>query len=138
LSSLVLIPALRRDVGPWSPWHRFVAARHEVDRLLFAEIAERRAQPPDTLAPRTDVLSLLLQARDEDGAPLTDHELRDELMTLLLAGHETTATALPGPSSCSTAAPTPWPARPPRCAQPARTTRRHGSTPSPPSRCASS
>jgi cytochrome P450 len=94
LSSLVLIPALRRDFGPLSPWRRFLDAREEVDRLLFAEIAERRAAPPEELAARTDVLSLLLQARDEDGEPLTDHELRDELMTLLLAGHETTATAL--------------------------------------------
>jgi cytochrome P450 family 135 len=92
LASLVLLPALRRDVGPWSPWRRFVDARAAVDRLLFDEIAERRDAPG--LSERTDVLSLLLQARDEDGAPLADHELRDELMTLLLAGHETTATAL--------------------------------------------
>ena len=48
---------------------------------------------PD-LDERTDVLSLLLRARDEDGAPLTDRELRDELMTMLVAGHETTATGL--------------------------------------------
>jgi hypothetical protein len=92
LSSLVLLPALRRDFGPWSPWRQFVDARAAVDRLLFDEIAERRRDP--RLGERTDVLSLLLQARDEDGSPLTDQELRDELMTLLLAGHETTATAL--------------------------------------------
>jgi cytochrome P450 len=92
LSSLVLLPALRRDFGPRSPWTRFLAARDAVDALLLAEIAARRADPG--LADRTDVLSLLLAARDEDGAPLTDRELRDELMTLLLAGHETTATAL--------------------------------------------
>jgi cytochrome P450 len=92
LSSLILLPALRRDFGPWWPWRQFLAAREAVDALLYAEIAERRGDP--ALAERTDVLSLLLQARDEDGAPLTDAELRDELMTLLLAGHETTATAL--------------------------------------------
>jgi hypothetical protein len=92
LSSLILLPALRRDFGPWWPWRHFLAARAAVDALLYAEIAERRDDP--ALAERTDVLSLLLQARDEDGAPLTDAELRDELMTLLLAGHETTATAL--------------------------------------------
>lgn len=91
-SSLLLLPALRRDLGPRSPWRRFVAARTAVDALLYEQIAERRADP--ALAQRTDILSLLLQARDEDGAPLTDHELRDELMTLLLAGHETTASAL--------------------------------------------
>ena len=62
------------------------------DVLLFEEIAERRAS--GDLAERGDILSLLLQATDENGAPLSDRELRDELMTLLVAGHETTATAL--------------------------------------------
>src|SRR4051812_35010621 len=92
LSTLVLLPAFRREFGPWSPWQRFIAARAQVDALLFEEIASRREDP--RLEERADVLSLLLQARDEDGAPLTDRELRDELMTLVLAGHETTATAL--------------------------------------------
>ncbi|MBI5104606.1 MAG: cytochrome P450 [Solirubrobacterales bacterium] len=92
LSTLVLLPAFRRDLGPRSPWRRFLAARAAVDRVLFEEIAERRTRAD--LAERTDVLSLLVQARDEEGEPLTDRELRDELMTLLLAGHETTATAL--------------------------------------------
>jgi cytochrome P450 len=91
-SSLLLLPALRRDLGPRSPWRRFLAARAAIDDLLYGEIAARRDDP--RLAERTDILSLLLQARDEDGAPLTDHELRDELMTLLVAGHETTASAL--------------------------------------------
>ena len=63
-----------------------------VDRLLYAEIAERRRA--DDLDERGDVLSTLLQARHEDGRPMSDVEIRDELMTLLLAGHETTATAL--------------------------------------------
>lgn len=63
-----------------------------VDDALFQIIAERRRAPD--LAAREDILSLLLTARDEDGEGLTDKELRDELMTLLLAGHETTATAL--------------------------------------------
>jgi cytochrome P450 len=61
------------------------------DRRLYAVIRKRRAEN-DT--ERTDVLSLLLQARDEEGEPLTDHELRDELMSLILAGHETTANSL--------------------------------------------
>jgi cytochrome P450 len=91
-SSLLLLPALRRDLGPRSPWGRFLAARAAVDALLLSEIAARRADPG--LDDRSDMLSLLLQARDEDGAPLTDRELRDELMTLLIAGHETTASAL--------------------------------------------
>jgi cytochrome P450 len=63
-----------------------------VDRELYALIAERRAAPD--LAERDDVLSMLLLARDEQGDPMTDAELRDELMTLLTAGHETTATSL--------------------------------------------
>jgi cytochrome P450 len=63
-----------------------------VDRELYALIAERRAAPD--LAERDDVLSMLLLARDEHGEPMTEVELRDELMTLLVAGHETTATSL--------------------------------------------
>jgi cytochrome P450 family 135 len=66
--------------------------RDELDRELFAEIAARRGAPD--LAEREDILSLLLQARDERGTPLSDRELRDELVTLLVAGHETTAAAL--------------------------------------------
>jgi len=76
--------------GPLSPWGRFVAARQAADELITSEIAARRASHTDG----DDVLSLLLSARDEEGRALTDEELRDELMTLLVAGHETTATAL--------------------------------------------
>jgi cytochrome P450 len=79
--------------GPLSPWRRFrKQLLHPADRVLFEEIAARRADPGSE--ERDDILSLLLSARDEDGRALTDAELRDELMTLLLAGHETTATAL--------------------------------------------
>jgi cytochrome P450 family 135 len=63
-----------------------------VDELLYAEIAEHRAKPD--LEDRDDILSMLMSARFEDGEPMSDTELRDQLMTLLLAGHETTATAL--------------------------------------------
>ena len=70
----------------------FRLAVEAVDGLLMEEIAARRADP--ALAEREDVLSLLLQAHYEDGRPMTDAELRDELVTLLVAGHETTATAL--------------------------------------------
>jgi cytochrome P450 family 135 len=67
----------------------FLRARNAVDELVFKEIRRRSsAEPTD------DVLSMLLQARDEDGEPMTNVEIRDELMTLLVAGHETTATAL--------------------------------------------
>ena len=72
----------------------------ETDEILLAEIAERRADPD--LASREDILSLLVGARFEDGSAMSDAELRDQLMTLLMAGHETTATASPGRStSCS-------------------------------------
>jgi cytochrome P450 family 135 len=63
-----------------------------IDELLYPEIDARRRAPD--LGERDDILSLLLQARHEDGRPMSDRELRDELMTLLVAGHETTATAL--------------------------------------------
>ena len=83
---------LRRDLGPLSPWGRLQRRLRRADQLLYAEIASRREEAD--LDQRTDVLSLLLRARDEQGQPMTDIELRDELMTMLAAGHETTATAL--------------------------------------------
>jgi cytochrome P450 family 135 len=89
---VVWMPFLRRDLGPGSPWRRFVRVREEVDGLLLDEIRRRREAAD--LEERDDVLSMLLQARGEDGEPMSEKELRDELMTLLLAGHETTATGL--------------------------------------------
>jgi cytochrome P450 family 135 len=70
----------------------FEERRRKVDELIHDEIARRREVPD--LEEREDVFSMLLLARDEDGNPMTDHELRDELVTLLVAGHETTATGL--------------------------------------------
>ena len=87
-----LVPWLRRDLGRLSPWVRFLEVRDEVDEAIFAEIARRRDDP--SLDERTDIFSMLMQARDEDGGALSDRELRDELITLLVAGHETTATGL--------------------------------------------
>ena len=81
---------LLRKVPPYSSMLRSLG---ETDRLIAAEIAERRAAGSAT-EEREDILSLLVSARDEDGNGLDDSELRDQLMTLLLAGHETTATAL--------------------------------------------
>ena len=78
--------------GPRSPWGRIRALLAPADAMIFEEIAAHRADA--RTEERTDILSLLLSARDEDGNALTDEELRDELMTLLVAGHETTATAL--------------------------------------------
>jgi cytochrome P450 len=73
-----------------TPWGRFLRTRAAVDAELFALIDERRRDD----AQRDDVLSLLLGARHEDGSPMSPQELRDELMTLLVAGHETTASQL--------------------------------------------
>jgi cytochrome P450 family 135 len=70
---------------------RFGVAKAAVDEILFDEIARRRRQPRDDA---TDVLSRLLASRDEDDQPMSDEEIRDELITMLQAGHETTATGL--------------------------------------------
>jgi cytochrome P450 family 135 len=91
-SVLNWIPFFDRDLGGITPAARFRRALAAVDELIYAEIADRRAAADDE--ERDDVLSLLLRARHEDGSPMTDGELRDELMTLLTAGHETTATGL--------------------------------------------
>ena len=88
---LLLSPILQKDWGPLSPWGRLIRNEQQIDRLIYAEIAERRSQPDPS---RPDILSLMMAARDEDDEPMTDLELRDELMTLLVAGHETTATSL--------------------------------------------
>jgi cytochrome P450 family 110 len=89
-SSLLFFQFLQKDWGNWSPWGRFLRTKQRIDDLLYAEIAERRLNKFDG----NDILTLLLAARDEDGNPMTDEELHDELMTLLVAGHETTASAL--------------------------------------------
>jgi unspecific monooxygenase len=88
---IILFPALQRDLGSWSPWAQLTRQLEQIDNLIYAEIAERKEQPDPS---RTDILSLMMSARDEQGQPMTDVELRDELMTLLIAGHETTATSL--------------------------------------------
>ncbi|MDZ7959279.1 MAG: cytochrome P450 [Aulosira sp. DedQUE10] len=90
-SSFLFFPFLQKDLGAWSPWGKFLRDRQKIDQLIYAEIAQRRSQPDPN---RTDILSLLMSAKDEEGEPMTDQELRDELMTLLFAGHETTATAM--------------------------------------------
>jgi cytochrome P450 len=74
----------------FGPLKEFFTRRDEVDELLFELIDERRAEHAD----RDDILSMMLEARHEDGSPMSNQELRDELMTLLVAGHETTATTL--------------------------------------------
>ncbi|HEY9735545.1 MAG TPA: cytochrome P450 [Trichocoleus sp.] len=96
-ASFLFFPGLQKDWGPWSPWGRFIHLREQVRQLLYAEIRDRRQaleQPGANPNERTDILTLLLQARDEHGEGMSDAELHDELVTLLLAGHETTASAM--------------------------------------------
>jgi cytochrome P450 len=90
-SSLLFFRSLQKDLGSWSPWGRYLQKKQQIDQLLYAEIGQRREQGDRD---GTDILTLLMSARDEMGQPLTDVELRDELLTLLFAGHETTASAL--------------------------------------------
>ena len=91
--SLFFVPeGVRRDYGRLSPGGWLARRLERADALLYEEIERRRRV--DDLEGRADVLSLLLRARDEEGRPMTDVELRDELWTMLGAGHETTATGL--------------------------------------------
>lgn len=89
--AMLYFPRLQQDLGSWSPWGGFVRQRQVVDDLIYAEINDRRIQGNHD---RDDILSLLMSAKDESGEGMSDGELRDELMTLLTAGHETTATAM--------------------------------------------
>lgn len=92
-SRMAVMPkALRRDLGPWSPWGRVQRARRRYDEIIAGLISAARADP--AFEHRTDILALLLQARYEDGSRITDGHVADELLTLLAAGHETTATTL--------------------------------------------
>lgn len=90
-ASLLLLPSLRKDLGAWSPWGRYLRLRQQIDDLLMAEILEHRQQ---VRSRRFDILSLLIEAQYDDGKSMSDVELRDNLLTLLNAGHETTATAI--------------------------------------------
>lgn len=94
VSAITVLPMLRRNLGRWSPWTRFLRAREALDEFIYEEIALRRAELESGAEEHDDVLSLLLGTRYEDGSPMSDEELRDELVTVLGAGHETTATGL--------------------------------------------
>jgi cytochrome P450 len=85
-----MFPFLQLNLGRLTPWARFMQMREEADELIYELIEERKSDPTE----RDDILSMLLAARHEDGSPMSPVELRDELMTLLVAGHETTASEL--------------------------------------------
>ncbi len=84
---------VRHEVGPISPWAAFLRRRRKLDRVLYEEIAAHREALKDGSA-GDDILTMLIEARREDGSALSDEEIRDELVTLIVAGSETTATAL--------------------------------------------
>ncbi|NEO73204.1 MAG: cytochrome P450 [Moorea sp. SIO3H5] len=90
-ASLIFFPFLAKDYGDWSPGAKINRHQKQMDELLYAEIRDRRAQGESD---RTDILSLLLSARDENGEGMSDEELRDELITLLVGAYENTATGL--------------------------------------------
>ncbi|MGK7894914.1 MAG: cytochrome P450 [Xenococcus sp. (in: cyanobacteria)] len=90
-SSFLFLKFLQQDWGTWSPWGRMKYRRKQIYQLLQEEIDQRHSGGTEI---NNDVLSLMMAAQDETGKTLTDAELKDELMTLLLAGHETTATMI--------------------------------------------
>jgi hypothetical protein len=91
-SKLAVLPVPRTDLGRWSPWGRFNAGRREFDAIVDTLIAKALADP--RLAERDDVLAIMLQARYDDGEPMSNKQVADQLVTLLAAGQETTATTL--------------------------------------------
>jgi cytochrome P450 len=92
--SILFLPPLRRRFLGLGPWAKHVQSRGALDALLYAEIAARRATEASGGARGEDILSLTVGARYDDGTSMTDAEIRDQLITLLAAGHETTATSL--------------------------------------------
>ena len=94
MGSLLVVcpPIMRRDLGPWSPWGRYMKKRRRFGAVIASLIAEARADP--AIEERKDVLAMLLQARYENGEPISDEHIADELLTLLGSGHETTASSL--------------------------------------------
>ena len=89
--TLRIFPFLRKPLKSLKYWQEFMEIKQEIDRIIYTEIEERRQKFDPA---KTDILSLLIAAKDEMGEGMTDAELHDELMTLLIAGHKTTATGL--------------------------------------------
>lgn len=87
----LFVPFLQKDLGAWSPWGKFLRQQKRLDDLFYDEFQERRDTPDVS---REDILSLMMAAHDEQGQPMTDQEVRDQLMTLLVGGHDTTVSSL--------------------------------------------
>jgi hypothetical protein len=94
VASMVLVvpPRMRRDLGPWSPWGRHLRYRRRFDAIVDSLIASARVDP--ALPERSDVLALLVQAHYDNGEPIPDRHIADEMLTLVVSGHETTAGSL--------------------------------------------
>jgi cytochrome P450 len=90
LPRVLAMAVAMKDLGPWSPWGRFRIAVERFDALLYELLARRRSEPDDGAS----VLSLLLGQRDEDGNPPTPQHLRDQLVALLMGGHDSSAASL--------------------------------------------
>jgi cytochrome P450 len=90
----LLLPAMQVDLGPLSPWGRFRQKTRELDALLYDEITARRRGLAAGEPPGDDMLSGLIEGLDLNGQRLTDEEIRDELVTVFIAGHGTSATSL--------------------------------------------
>jgi cytochrome P450 len=88
---LTFLPFLRFNLGKWSAWGKFLTWREKIDKLIFEEIDRRRANPRPQ---PQDVVDMMMLSQDESGNFMTDKEIRDECLTLLFAGHETTALSL--------------------------------------------
>jgi unspecific monooxygenase len=87
---MLVFPLLQKDLGAWSPWGKFLQLTDQMD-IIYAEVKK----PQENRDPSgTDMLSLMMAAKDEQGQQMSDVELRDELITLLVVGHKTTATSL--------------------------------------------
>src|SRR5262245_27822261 len=91
---LMLFPALRRPFGGVGPYARMVRVRDHLDALTYAAIARRRANVDNDDGGGSDILSMMLSARYDDGSAMSDREIRDQLLTLVFAGHETSGIAL--------------------------------------------
>ncbi|MEA5550228.1 cytochrome P450 [Anabaena cylindrica UHCC 0172] len=91
MSSAFFFRFMQKDFGAWSPWGWIVRQQQHIDELIYTLIQQRRAEPDQN---RQDILSLMMAAHDQNGQGMSDQELHDELMTILVAGHETTASAL--------------------------------------------
>lgn len=89
-SKLLMFPMLQRDLGRWSPWGKVLRVVARTRAMVMDEIRRRRRERVEA----SDLVGLLMDARHEDGTPLTDIEVRDEILTMVAAGHETTAMAL--------------------------------------------